>query len=176
MRKFFIALVFSALATAPIAAHADSVVNITLTDGTSLAVVGSGTITLDAAPNPGNPLQTYTISGAPGQVLKSLSVTILGDTLSTLDPTDLTLGADAQFSNASLVSVDFFALDSTSTVFFSSDGLNYTFSDANTEAASTGTISVTPAGVGVVPEPSTLALFGSGLVSVAGLARRRFSR
>ena len=180
MRKILSALVLViGLTAAPIAAHASPVTfDLTLTSfqifGGNVAG-GTGSITVDSAP--GNGLDIYTKPGFPGNAITNLTFDIGGDHFTLAQGGGLT---SATFVDGILSSLQYSAILSSGKVDinFGSLGLIYSFEDDLKGENSFGLISSQLASAtppAHAPEPSTLMLLGTGILSAAGIARRKFA-
>jgi hypothetical protein len=165
--KVLASAVFALVLSAP-ALHADTVTyNLTLTPNAGSLYGGTGSFTVEGAPS-ATGISNYTVSSGN---LDSLVFSIGGQTFTLANATGNTL---VRFLNGQLNDITFaetlgttpnrFTLHSTSGyVFYYNDG----------QAASYGTFSASPA-ASPVPEPASIALLATGLLSGAAALSRRF--
>jgi hypothetical protein len=176
LRQYFSAFVlFLGLAAAPIAAHASPVTY----DVVFNNVIG----------NTGNGTGSFTITNPPTSITNSYSSTNGG-----LTNMNFTIGGDVfnlgnalnkygevDFLLGNLISVFYIGGDVNQTVDFhlKSGLLLYTFKDLYKGEYSSGyiTAAVDPSGPGnsPVPEPTTLLLFGTGMLGLGVLASRKLA-
>jgi PEP-CTERM motif len=156
------------LALAPRALHADTITyDVTLTPNPGSAYGGVGVLTLDAAPSATGP-SVYTATTG----LEGLSFTIDHQTFTLAGDTS----ALVEFLNGSIYDITFAEQIGNSPYRFDlqTSGV-YAFYYNNELSESSGTFSASVApNASPVPEPSSLALFGTGVLGVAGAARRKF--
>jgi hypothetical protein len=178
MRKILSALVLIlGLAAAPVAAHASSVTyDLLLTNIAGNVAGGTGSLTVDAQPGV---FSVFTQGGAAGSALTALSFNIGGDLFTLADSAG---GANAVFLNSNLFNIQYLgtlANNNKVTISLAANGLLYTFYDQLNGSISNGFISISTAAAPLetahAPEPSTLLLFGTGVLSMAGVARRKFA-
>ena len=159
-------------------AHADQILNLTLTTtaNTGTVAVGNGTgmMDLNVAPSPSNPFEVYLSTNTTGAILKGLTFTIGGDTFDLSDAAS-NFG-EVVFESGSLFDITYQGSSNNGQVILnmSVNGLEYDFSDSGKHEAATGVISLAPPAA--APEPSSLALLGTGVLGAAGVLRRRFIR
>jgi hypothetical protein len=171
MRKLFAALfLIGALVVAPCAAHASTIYDLTLTDW-STALDGTGTLTVANSGNGAFSVTAGTLTG--------LDIIIGGEEF-TLDNA-INSGTNATIAGGALQSLAYTGTaDAGKVVFtFTSGSIYYTFSGTNgayesgyMNARFDRNVTDPPP----VPEPSTLALMGSGLAGLATFARRKMLR
>ena len=149
-------------------AHADSVkYNLTLTPDSGYLYGGTGVLTLATAPV-SNGLSTYTESTG----LEGLSFTLDNQTFTLSGSTGSPL---VEFLNGSLYDITFADQIGASPNRFdlqTSSVYAFYYNNELSESAGSFTAAVAPS-ASPVPEPSTLALFGTGVLGLAGAARRK---
>jgi hypothetical protein len=174
MRLFLSAVTLGLAALLPVAAHATPVIyTLNLASVGGNIAGGSGFFAVDAAPS--------TIPGAVSTYLQNDgSLSALGILIDHQSFTLANAGSSfAQFTSGALTNLNYFGFTSDFSVTLSSTGLVYSFSNALNGDTSFGNVSaaalISPPSPSTVPEPSTLALFGSGTLGLVGLIRRRFT-
>lgn len=174
MRKILSVLVLIlGLAVAPAAYASPITYNLTLTNLVGNIAGGTGSITLDDTPGSG--LDIFSQPGLSGNRITDLSFSIGGDVFTLADAVSLTT---ASFFNGALTGIHYDGVLSSGKVDinFDSVSLFYTFNDDLSGVSSYGIIGGNVAtNAAHAPEPSTLMLFGSGVLGLAGIARRRLS-
>ncbi len=150
-------------------AHADSVTyDLTLTPNSGSLYGGTGVLTLATAPS-ANGLTTYTEATG----LQGLTFTLDNQTFTLAGSTGTPL---AEFLNGSIYDITFADQIGSNPYRFDlqTSGV-YAFYYDNELSESSGTFTAAAApNASPVPEPSTLALFGTGVLGLAGAARRKF--
>jgi hypothetical protein len=191
MRNSLLGLALALCVAAPVAAHADTITytfNLTQQSGTGFfgsdngLVVGSGSFTVTSTtPTPGS--TDYKAidqnNKTPSNYVSALDFLIDGFDFNLLDasssPKDPTHGVNStqvEFNNGVLSQILYTGTQVVGGVTIGingNGGLNYAFRDGDT--TSNGFITATPA---ATPEPTSLFLFGTGALGLAGLARRKF--
>jgi PEP-CTERM motif len=179
------------LVVCPLVAHADFVdtfaVNITVGSGFTLTDTAGGTVSLDVTTGKWVSADvSYYLSGNPADVVATF--TMLDGNYSHPDFTYTFFLSDesstAPFSLALPVSslIDYTGGSICSMIAPCSDGVEYMSAfafpktDPYVESGSLTLISSVDPPSAVTPEPSTFALFGTGLLSLAGVVRRRLVR
>jgi hypothetical protein len=149
-------------------AHADSVTyDLTLTPNQGSLYGGSGLLTLSTAPASSG-LSTYTESTG----LEGLSFTLDGQTFTLAGGSGTPL---VEFLNGSIYDITFAEQIGTSPYRFdlqTSGVYAFYYNDELSESSGTFTAAVA-SNTSPVPEPSTLALLGTGLLGAAGALRRK---
>jgi hypothetical protein len=179
------------LVVCPLVAHADFVdtfaVNITVGSGFTPTDTAGGTVSLDVTTGKWVSADvSYYLSGNPADVVATF--TMLDGNYSHPDFTYTFFLSDesstAPFSLALPVSslIDYTGGSICSMIAPCSDGVEYMSAfafpktDPYVESGSLTLISSVDPPSAVTPEPSTFALFGTGLLSLAGVVRRRLVR
>jgi hypothetical protein len=179
------------LVVCPLVAHADFVdtfaVNITVGSGFTPTDTAGGTVSLDVTTGKWVSADvSYYLSGNPADVVATF--TMLDGNYSHPDFTYTFFLSDesstAPFSLALPVSslIDYTGGSICSMIAPCSDGVEYMSAfafpktDPYVESGSLTLISSVDPPSAVTPEPSTFALFGTGLLSLAGVVRRRLAR
>jgi PEP-CTERM motif len=175
LRQYFSALLLlCGLAVAPVAAHASPVTyDVVLNNVIGNTGNGSGSFTIASSPNSlGNSYSTA--NGG----LTDMSFIIGGDTFDLHNAFSNILGnfGEVDFLLGNLVSVTYIGGDISKTVDFTlkSGLLLYTFNDFANGEHSSGYISAT-VDPSPVPEPTTLLLFGTGMLGLGVLASRKLA-
>jgi PEP-CTERM motif len=174
LRQYFSALVLVlGLAVAPVAAHASPVTyDVVLNSLTGNTGNGSGSFTINNPPTA--PVSDY--NSADGSLI-NLSFIIGGDVFNLGNA--LNGYGEVDFLHGILTNVFYNGGDITKSVAFqlNSGLLLYSFNDFDKGEHSTGYISATvdPSGNSPVPEPTTLLLFGTGMLGLGALASRKLA-
>ncbi|MGI4758960.1 MAG: PEP-CTERM sorting domain-containing protein [Janthinobacterium lividum] len=143
--------------------------NLTLTASAGSAFGGSGMFTVASAPTSAG-VSTFTTSTG----LSNLSFLIDGQTFNLANANSGT-NTLVQFVNGTLNDITYAGTAGVNPnrFAFQSTGA-YVFYYNNLQSVSTGTFTASIAPVSVTPEPSSIALLGTGLLGVAGVLRKRF--
>jgi hypothetical protein len=155
------------LMLAPSALHADTFsYDVTLTPNPGSLYGGSGTFTVDSAPS-ATGVTNYSASQIANLsfLIDGQEFTLAGDS-----------GATIQFVNGSLTDITFAEQVGTSPnrLDLQTSGV-YAFYYNDELSESSGTFTASPApNASPVPEPSSLALLGTGMLALAGATRRMF--
>lgn len=159
------------------AAHADSFTYNLTFSSTVGGAGGTGTFTIDGTPSAIG-VSTFYDGGNPGSSLTSLNISVDGSPFYLWETE--TAYPYVQFTDGVLSSLRFFAAYQTSTVYqYRSGGLewaldtSYYFIDAGAISAALAPPVVTP--ITATPEPASLAFVATGLLGMAGIAKRRLS-